>query len=423
MPRDWESWLRTAAQPASRTEEQERDRTFNRVRDALGASREIPSSVRIYTKGSYATNANVRRDADVDIAVEWTATAYVNTWGETAGLGPDELGAAAPRARAARRSPARGPAGRRGTSGCRCRRRRCPRRRSRTGAPPSDVTQSTRKSAPCSCASRAISGSGCQAPVEVSACTSATSFGRRRSRAPPRPARARTTWPHGASTRIDGRAGALGDVGHARAEDAVHADDHLVARLEQVHEARFHAGAAGARDREGERVLGREDERGGAPSPPPSSRRRPDRDGRRAAPTCARSTRGCTSRRPRARAAGARAERTRRGSGHGARLYTSRGRHATNQDARCCRPRSSRASARVVGADGVLDRPEALLRLRVRRLHARENRARASSSFRARPSEVVGGRAAARRGSGVPFVPRGAGTGLAGGTLPVGGGS
>jgi len=92
MPRDWESWVRTAARPASRTEEEERDRTFNRVRDALRASPEIPSSVRSYVKGSYATNTNVRRDADVDIAVEWTETAYVNTWGRTAGLGPSELG-------------------------------------------------------------------------------------------------------------------------------------------------------------------------------------------------------------------------------------------------------------------------------------------------------------------------------------------
>jgi hypothetical protein len=31
-------------------------------------------------KGSYANNTNVRRDADVDIAVEWTNTFKVGTW-------------------------------------------------------------------------------------------------------------------------------------------------------------------------------------------------------------------------------------------------------------------------------------------------------------------------------------------------------
>jgi hypothetical protein len=92
MPRDWESWLRTAARPASETEKQERDRTERRIKDAIAASDELPSTVNVYAKGSYANNTNVRRDADVDIAVEWTEQFKVMTWGETAGMTPEQLG-------------------------------------------------------------------------------------------------------------------------------------------------------------------------------------------------------------------------------------------------------------------------------------------------------------------------------------------
>jgi hypothetical protein len=91
MARDWESWLQTAARPASATEEAKRDRTEQRIREAIQASREIPSSVRVYVKGSYKTNTNVRQDADVDVCVEWTDFAYVGTLGRTVGMGPAEL--------------------------------------------------------------------------------------------------------------------------------------------------------------------------------------------------------------------------------------------------------------------------------------------------------------------------------------------
>jgi hypothetical protein len=78
MPRDWEAWLQTAARPASATEEAERDRTVDRIRRAIAASTEIPSSkVSVYVKGSYISNTNVRRDSDVDVAVEWTGWSYV----------------------------------------------------------------------------------------------------------------------------------------------------------------------------------------------------------------------------------------------------------------------------------------------------------------------------------------------------------
>lgn len=92
MARNWEPWLQTAAQPASSTEEAKRDRTEQRVREAIRASSEIPSSVKVYVKGSYKTNTNVRQDADVDVCVEWTEWYYISTWGRTAGKGPQELG-------------------------------------------------------------------------------------------------------------------------------------------------------------------------------------------------------------------------------------------------------------------------------------------------------------------------------------------
>lgn len=92
VARDWERWLATASGPASSTEEAERDRTLERVRKAIRASSEVPEDVRMYVKGSYANNTNVRRDADVDIAVEWTRTAKIRQWGSTAKLTPAQLG-------------------------------------------------------------------------------------------------------------------------------------------------------------------------------------------------------------------------------------------------------------------------------------------------------------------------------------------
>jgi hypothetical protein len=91
MGRDWEAWLATASGPASPTEEQERDRTEGRIRAAVGASN-LASSVRIYAKGSYSNNTNVRRDADVDVAVEWLNTFKVGREGVAVGMSAEELG-------------------------------------------------------------------------------------------------------------------------------------------------------------------------------------------------------------------------------------------------------------------------------------------------------------------------------------------
>jgi hypothetical protein len=89
--RDWEAWLKTASGPASPTEEAERDRTLDRIRDAIVRAPDIPADVRIYVKGSYPNNTNVRRDADVDIAVEWNNTIKVAT-NAKAGLSAAQLG-------------------------------------------------------------------------------------------------------------------------------------------------------------------------------------------------------------------------------------------------------------------------------------------------------------------------------------------
>lgn len=93
VPRDWEAWLQTAARPASATEEAERDSTLARIKRAIDASSEInSSSVNVYVKGSYASNTNVRRDSDVDVAVEWTRWAYVQRAFDAVGKTPAELG-------------------------------------------------------------------------------------------------------------------------------------------------------------------------------------------------------------------------------------------------------------------------------------------------------------------------------------------
>ncbi len=41
------------------------------------ADKRLASNVRVFVKGSYANKTNVRRDSDVDIAVEWTSWAYI----------------------------------------------------------------------------------------------------------------------------------------------------------------------------------------------------------------------------------------------------------------------------------------------------------------------------------------------------------
>jgi predicted nucleotidyltransferase len=92
VARNWDEWLKTASGPASPTEEQDRDRTEARIRRAVERAADLPTSVGVYAKGSYANGTNVRRDSDVDIAVEWTDTAYVQRALAAKDLSPSELG-------------------------------------------------------------------------------------------------------------------------------------------------------------------------------------------------------------------------------------------------------------------------------------------------------------------------------------------
>src|SRR4051794_28872620 len=92
MARNWDQWLQSASGPASATEEADRDRTLERIRRAIRAAADIPSSVNVYVKGSYANNTNVRRDSDVDIAVEWTDTIKVDRTAGTRNMSATQLG-------------------------------------------------------------------------------------------------------------------------------------------------------------------------------------------------------------------------------------------------------------------------------------------------------------------------------------------
>jgi hypothetical protein len=57
--------------PSSTTEQEKQDRTERMIREAINAHAPFQTlSRKVYAKGSYANNTNVRADSDVDIAVE-----------------------------------------------------------------------------------------------------------------------------------------------------------------------------------------------------------------------------------------------------------------------------------------------------------------------------------------------------------------
>lgn len=63
--------------PSSTTEQDKQDRTERMIRDAINAHPAFQTlSRKVYAKGSYANNTNVRSDSDVDIAVECTNLFY-----------------------------------------------------------------------------------------------------------------------------------------------------------------------------------------------------------------------------------------------------------------------------------------------------------------------------------------------------------
>ena len=73
----WEDKLRSWVKPSSEHEDGKRDRTEGEIKKALSASPRLKGvEYRVYAKGSYANNTNVRLDYDVDIAVECTEFCY-----------------------------------------------------------------------------------------------------------------------------------------------------------------------------------------------------------------------------------------------------------------------------------------------------------------------------------------------------------
>lgn len=63
--------------PSSDTEKDKQDRTERMIRQAIDSHAAFNNcSLKVYAKGSYANNTNVRSDSDVDIAVECTDVLY-----------------------------------------------------------------------------------------------------------------------------------------------------------------------------------------------------------------------------------------------------------------------------------------------------------------------------------------------------------
>ena len=72
-----EDRLRSWTGHSSATEQDKQDRTERMIREAIEAHEPFRGmSRRVYAKGSYANNTNVRSDSDVDVAVECTDVLY-----------------------------------------------------------------------------------------------------------------------------------------------------------------------------------------------------------------------------------------------------------------------------------------------------------------------------------------------------------
>lgn len=95
MPRvtDWETWIRAAAKPPSETEDSKRQATEDQIRKALARHPGLHGRpYRVYAKGSYANNTNVRLNYDVDIAVEYYGYFYTDLCFELEGLDKSVVG-------------------------------------------------------------------------------------------------------------------------------------------------------------------------------------------------------------------------------------------------------------------------------------------------------------------------------------------
>lgn len=93
---NWEDWLNSAAKPPSDHEDSKWQRTLEQVKEALNAHEPLKGrSWRVYAKGSYANNTNVRLNFDVDIAVEYYGYFYSDLSFELEGKDDSEVGVSA----------------------------------------------------------------------------------------------------------------------------------------------------------------------------------------------------------------------------------------------------------------------------------------------------------------------------------------
>ncbi len=77
MPTVSEDQLATWTKPAFGNEDERRRNTESMIRAAISGHRLLKTlSIDVYGKGSYKNNTNVRRDSDVDVAVEYTGIIY-----------------------------------------------------------------------------------------------------------------------------------------------------------------------------------------------------------------------------------------------------------------------------------------------------------------------------------------------------------
>lgn len=91
-----ESLLSEWIKPSSINEQERQERAIRMVRQAINSHPAFDghrNDIRVYTKGSYANNTNVRADSDVDVVVENTACIYYD---HGAGVTPPTPGSVAP---------------------------------------------------------------------------------------------------------------------------------------------------------------------------------------------------------------------------------------------------------------------------------------------------------------------------------------
>jgi hypothetical protein len=89
----WEETFRRWSGPASASEDEKREGTERAIREAIQAVPGLSDKVsRVFSKGSYKNNTNVRLDSDVDVAVECSDHAYFELTEQVAGWDPQDAG-------------------------------------------------------------------------------------------------------------------------------------------------------------------------------------------------------------------------------------------------------------------------------------------------------------------------------------------